>query len=168
MKKYRMSYLFLGIVLGAILLFLLGCDRDRFTLETEIKPKLTRIGENVAVQFQLGDLLILDEWEDLNSAQLLYVTNDKEKVVKLRLKYGDFSVSDDGFYYIIGSSEIFTQPVEWKTIARNVNSFPNVVWSIKDGKTISKKKQEEKKSEADDLQSVDKDNNKDGIGKLKL
>ena len=161
-------------ILGTIVLclsianLLVGCDSNRFTLETQIKPELTRVGANIAVQFQLGDLLILDEWEDLNAAQIIYLVTGEDKVVNLRLQYGDFNLSSDGFYYIIGNTEIFTTPVEWETIARNIDSLPNVVWSIKDSKTISKKTKEEKKSEVDDLQSVDKDNNKDGIGKLKL
>jgi hypothetical protein len=161
-------------ILGTIVLCLsianlfIACDSNRFTLETKIKPKLTLIGSNVAVQFNLGDLLILDEWKDLNVAQLLYITNGEERIVNLRLQYGDFSVSSDGFYYMIGNTEIFTQPLEWKIISKHISSLPNVVWSVKDSKTISKKTKEEKKVEKDPLKSVDKDNNKDGIGKLKL
>lgn len=157
--------LLIGVLIGCFMVFLLAsCDSDRFTLETVIKPELTRIGTKIAVQFQLGDLLILDEWEDLNAAQIIYVTSNKDISVPLRIKFGNFSNNSDGFYYTIGNVEIFTSPVDWKILARNVDSFPNVVWSVKDGKTISEK---EKSSEKDDLQSVNKTSDEDGLEELK-
>ena len=160
-------------ILGTIVLclsianLLVGCDSNRFTLETQIKPELTRVGTDIAVQFQLGDLLILDEWEDLNAAQIIYLVTGEDKVINLRLQYGDFNLSSDGFYYIIGNTEIFTTPVEWETIVRNIDSLPNVVWSIKDSKTISKKTKKEKKAEADPLQSFNKSTDEDGLEELK-
>ena len=132
----------IGILL-LIALTLVGCDQNRFTYEIDIKPKLTKVGNKVAVQFELGDLLILDEWEELNTGQLLYIMDEStEKIIHLRIEFGDFSTSTDGFYYMIGANEVFTQPVDWKIISRHVVNWPNVVWSMKDGKTISSEEQE--------------------------
>ena len=145
----KLSYILLGILLGGTLIFLMGCDQNRFTAEMTIEPKLTQYSGKIAVQFTIGDLLILDEWDELNAGQLLWIMDeDIKKIVNLRIEFGDFSTTTDGFYYLIGQTEIFTTPVDWKIISKHVNSLDNVVWSMKDGKSIrADEEQPEKESE---------------------
>lgn len=127
------------ILILSLLLLLVGCDTDSFELETKIDPETTVVSDIIAVEYKLGDLLILDEWEDLNVAQTLFLTNKKKaKEVHLKVTAGSFvGVVFD--YTINNSISIQTNPVEWKVLHKNVDSLPNVIWKTKDGKDIVEK-----------------------------
>jgi len=145
----------IGCVIGVLFMLfvrLLLFDPTIFEVETTINPTLTTVGNKIAVEYKLGDLLILDEWNELNSAQIIFMTKIAKKIivekVHLKIKASSSDLSDDGFYYRIGNIEIFTKPVSWETLYNNVDSFPNVVWTSKpesdgleelDVKTESKK-----------------------------
>jgi hypothetical protein len=137
----KLTFLLLGILLGGTLVFLMGCDQNSFEFETYIEPELTLVSGNIAVEYKLGDLLILDEWPDLNAGQAIFLlNNEKEKTFKLRVTAGDFN--GVRFHYeMTGAIELQTKPVDFKILARNVNSFPNVKWITKDGKDIPKEEQ---------------------------
>ncbi len=128
----------IGAIMGGIFILFISflvSDPTRFELETTIRPTLTTVGNKMAVEYKLGDLLILDEWNELNAAQIIFLTKIAKKVivekVHLKIEAGASDNSDDGFHYRIGNIEIFTKPVSWKTLYNNVDSFPNVVWSSK-------------------------------------
>ncbi len=151
----------IGCIIGMLLILfivVLISDYTRFELETTINPTLTIVGSQVAVEYKLGNLLILDEWNSLNAAQIIFMTKIAKKIViekvHLKIKQGASDLSDDGFYYRIGNIEIFTKPASWKTLYNNVDSFPNVVW-------ISKPK-------SDDLEKLDikRESKKDNYKKL--
>jgi len=112
---------------------LMGCgcsESNEFTLETIITPKLTLLGDKIAVKYKLGDLLILDEWTNLNAGEMIFLTTTKEiPPVHLRLECSDGSFSSSYFYYTIGNINTYTTPVKWNILYRNVNSFPNVMWT---------------------------------------
>ena len=138
----------IGCIIGLLFILFIRVlifDSTRFELETTINPTLTIVGSQVAVEYKLGDLLILDEWDSLNAAQIIFMTKIAKKIivekVHLKIKASVYNPSDDGFYYRIGNIEIFTKPASWKTLYNNVDSFPNVVW-------ISK-------PESDDLEKLD-------------
>ena len=120
-------------------LFIYSCNE--FEMETTIHPKLTLIAGTVAVEYKLGDLLVLDEWEDLNMSQKIYIVNkDTEKDVKLRLRASDY-IKTQFHYTVNGSIKITTSPVEWDVLSKYIDTFPNVIWKTKDSVTISKKNQ---------------------------
>ena len=149
----RLTYVLLGFLLGATLVFLIGCNQNKFEFQSYIKPELTLVSGNIAVEYKLGDLLILDEWPNLNAGQAIFLLNkEKEKTFHLRVVAGDFAGVK--FYYsITGAIEVQTSPVDFKIIARNIDSFPNVIWSEKDGKTIEK--EEQKTVQKDDKKTAD-------------
>lgn len=120
------------ILLITVMFITIGCgcsENDRFKLETTITPKLTLLGDKIAVKYKLGDLLILDEWKNLNAAEMIFLTTDGEiPEVHLRLDCGSSVWDYDYFYYTIGNIDTKTSPVRWSTLYRNVDSFPNVMW----------------------------------------
>ena len=124
-------------------LFFISCDNNRIKIETDIKPELQKVGLNtIAVQYSLGNLLILDEWTGLNAGQILYLTkNGKRKTVHLKVNCGDF-FEEAYFIYSIGNIEITTKPVKWKALEAYIESFPNVVWEIKNGVYLSEDEKE--------------------------
>ena len=108
-----------------------GCSEpNKFTLETTITPKLTLLGDKIAVKYKLGDLLILDEWRNLNAGEMLFLTTTEEiPPVYLRLKCSDSFWDSNYFYYTIGNISTQTTPVKWSILYRNIDSFPNVMWT---------------------------------------
>jgi len=141
----RKQYKIMGVILIFLSVFILSsCDKYKFESETMINPKFDFLDGSLAVQYQLGNLMVLDEWEDLNVAQILFLTNDDKKEVKLRVVAGDFGPSVK-FYYTIGNIEVQTEPVKWKTIFRVVDSLPNVKWLVQDNKIIEHKELEKEK-----------------------
>lgn len=95
----------------------------------------------LAVEYKLGDLLILDEWEDLNMSKMLFIVNkDRVKDVKLRLEASDY-IKTQFYYTINGSIKTKSTPVEWSILSKYVDTFPNVVWKTKNSVKISKEAQ---------------------------
>ena len=137
------------VLILSLIPILVACNQNSFEFETYIKPELTLVSGNIAVEYKLGDLLILDEWPDLNAGQAIFLLNkEKEKTFKLRVTAGDF----DGvkFYYsMTGAIELQTSPVDFKIMARNVESFPSVTWTTKEGKEIPKEEQKTVAKEED-------------------
>ena len=129
------------VLILSLIPILVACDQNKFEFQTYIEPELTLVSGNIAVEYKLGDLLILDEWPSLNAGQAIFLLNkEKEKTFHLRVVAGDFAGVK--FYYsITGAIEVQTSPVDCKIMGRNVDSFPNVIWSVKDGKTIEKEEQ---------------------------
>ena len=163
----KLTYILLGILLGGTLVFLMGCSENEFELETIINPELTLVSGDIAVQFQLGDMIVLDEWTTLNSGQTVFLLSDKQKKqYHLKIKAAD-GLDGVMFYYTIsGGIEVKTNPVNYSIISKSVNSFPNVIWKEKDGKTISKKDQ--KSLEKDELKPTEgsSETGKSGLEKL--
>ncbi len=156
---YTLAVIFFILSLSLILV---GCDTDSFELETKIDPETTIVSGIIAVEYKLGDLLILDEWEDLNVAETLYLTN-KKKVKEIHLKVTAGSFVGVVFNYTINASiTIQTNPVEWKVLHENVDSLPNVIWKTKDGKDIAEKSQKD-----DDLKVMDNNQTGKTLRKLK-
>ncbi len=139
MKKFMF-----GFLIGFFLIGLCSCESNRFEVEATITPKFTMIGDRIAVEYKLGDLLILDEWKGLNIAELLFLSKD-EGIKKLNLKI----VASDGidgvyFYYNYGNIKVKTNPVNWSTLYRNANSFSDVEWLVLNDNTIEKGKTDKK------------------------
>lgn len=131
MKKRMLIFLILCMFI------FIGCESNSFIINTTIYPKLTQIGNKIAVEYKLGDLLILDEWSDLNVAELLYLKNSKAaKKINLKSTCSDSSLWTNYFYYTIGNIKITTNPVNWNLLYKNVDSFPGITWKHRDDKTL--------------------------------
>ncbi len=121
---------------------LTACNSDEFKLTTNITPELEPYGDKIAVQFKLGDLLILDEWADFNAAEVVYLIKkrNKKEPITLKITAGDY----DGvyFYYSTGSLEITTKPVTWDILSKHIKSFPNVLWKYKGNVHLNQKKED--------------------------
>ena len=88
----RLAYFVLGILLSSLVVILVGCDTSALEIDTTVTPKFTSIAGTLAVEYQLGDLLILDEWSELNAAQMVFLaTGDDLKQVHLKVTAGDFN-----------------------------------------------------------------------------
>jgi len=129
-------------------MFIMSCDSNKFSLETEVIPDIesveTASGKVIAVQYKLGNLIILDTLSGLNAAEILYLTEKRDKTEAIHLKINAGDVSKVHFYYTIGSISKKTKPVNFDILLKNVDSFPNVVWEYKDNKYVAESEEKEK------------------------
>ena len=165
--KAKCFYTLGTIVLILSLTFMLvSCSQNDFELNTNINPELALVSGDIAVQFQLGDMTILDEWTNLNAGQTLFLLGEeKKKQYHLKIRATDGLDGVIFTYTITGGIEIKTNPVKFSILSKSVTSFPNVIWKVKDGKTISKKDQ---KVEEDGLRPTEgsPETGKSGLEKL--
>ena len=107
-------------------------DNKKVEINTIIDPEFTQIGNySVAVEYMLGDLLVLDGWYNLNSAQVLFLADkNKKKQIKLHVKMGDMGSSSNGFRYSIGNIEVKTDPISWELFEKHIDSMPDLVWVV--------------------------------------
>jgi hypothetical protein len=164
-KEINMKRFIIGVLVGFFLIgTLCSCESNRFEVRTTITPKVTMIGDRIAVEYKLGDLLILDEWKGLNIAELLYLSNDKSiKNLNLIIIASD-GIDGTYFYYTYGNISVKTDPINWSTLYRNADSFPGVKWLVLNDETIAKG-QPDKKIEVkkDEKGEKTKTNNNDQI-----
>ncbi len=143
----RGSLKFICFVLGFVMAFLIimllsGCTQSKTELETIIVPKITRSGiTTIAVEYMLGDLLVIDEWETgLNAGEILFLIDDSPKKITLRVIAEDWTFGSYAtFYYTIGSIEIRTNPITFSTFIKYINTFPSDEQNGNSQKTSSKK-----------------------------
>lgn len=153
MKKIACVMILIMIMFTAI-----GCsctgDSNRFKIDTIINPKLTLMGSKMAVEYKLGDLLILDEWSGLNAGELLFLTERKDIVVRLKLTCGDSIFSSNYFHYNIGNITTNSTPVLKRIMFEYVNSFPGVTWILKDDNKVPDAVKSQKVEKAPDKNNV--------------
>jgi hypothetical protein len=125
------------IFLSFILFILIGCDENRFEVHTKVTPNLTIVDRGIAVEYKLGDILILDEWKKLNTAQIIFLTRGEPKTFDLLVECGDWDISENGFFYTFGNIEIKTKPVKFEILLKNVENLPNVIWKVRDGEEVN-------------------------------
>lgn len=142
MKKF-LPGLLLILFVGNFLFFMIGCTDNKFTIDTAIQPKIKQIKFTLAVEYYLGDLLILDEWDedDLNSGQIVFLTEKQDPIdVHLRIEGDDDNFTCTGcklyFIYTVANIEIRTRPIAWEPFISNIDSMPNVKWIKRDGKSL--------------------------------
>jgi len=141
----------LMIIWFILIIILIACSNNTFEINTTITPKLTDVGSRIAVEYMLGDLMILDEWKGLNAAEFLFLTQkDKPLDVKLNV-----AATDGGgcctvvFEYIIANIRVKTQPVSLDILLDNIESIENVRWEVKNGVTMTNKKEQTNKDKLD-------------------
>jgi hypothetical protein len=118
---------------------LMGCDENRFEIHTKVTPNLTIVDRGIAVEYQIGNILVLDEWKKLNTAQIIFLTRGEPKTFELTIESGDWSLNEDGFYYTFGNIEIKTDPIKFKVLLKHVDSLPDVIWKVRDGEEVKNK-----------------------------
>lgn len=143
MEKYISLFLLIFMFL------FMGCTDNSFQVDTKISPKVTVVGNLLAVQYDLGDLRVLDEWKDINASEFLFLAQEGNiKEINLKFYCDDSGVNTPYFNYTINHIEIRTNPVRTRILFRYVDSFPDVKWIIKDEKQVSSDDSEEKKTES--------------------
>ena len=143
MKRY------ISLFLLIFMFIFIGCTDNSFEVDTKVSPKVTVVGNLLAVQYDLGDLRVLDEWKDLNASEFLFLAKeDNIKEVNLKFYCDDSGVNTPYFNYTINHIEVRTNPIKTQVLFRYVNSFPDVRWIIKDEKKVSSDDSEEKKTES--------------------
>ena len=141
MKKY--------VLLFAAFFIFISCADNSFQVDTKISPKVTIVGNLLAIQYDLGDLRVLDEWKDINASEFLFLAQeDNIKEINLKFYCDDSGVNTPYFNYTINHIEVRTNPIATRILFRYVNSFPDVRWIIKDEKEVSSDDSEEKKTES--------------------
>ncbi len=124
----------------------IGCDSDLFELETDIYPEIelvdTGSGKTISVQYNLGDLLILDTWSNIDASKQLYLIQKRkvEEPVHLKVVSGDWKGTK--FYYNIASISKKTEPAKHDLLMKHVESFPNVIWKYKGNVHLNEKKED--------------------------
>lgn len=138
----------LPVFLISLMLFVISCDTDYFSLETDIYPEIESVklesGTTISVQYKIGNLLILDTWSGLDASEKLYLIKKRtaKDPVHLKITSGDFSKTY--FYYTIASVSVKTTPVKHSLLMEHVDSFPNVSWKYRNNKNVENKMVEEK------------------------
>jgi hypothetical protein len=77
-----MTKKFLLVPLIFLSLLVVSCIEEKFEINTKIHPKI--LGSSfgsVAIEYNLGKLLILDELKDLNMAQTLFIEKNKNDLI---------------------------------------------------------------------------------------
>ena len=122
---------------------IIGCDSNKYEIKTKIDPKYTieaNKDENkvIGLEYKLGPLLILDEVE-ITPMQFRYITNHPDLDLEVCVIYGDFSNSENGFYYYLKGirfGEDETEPTELSDLMNYSDQIPGFVWFVKDNKEI--------------------------------
>lgn len=123
------------IIIAAIIIT--GCENNVIEIDTVIKPRMTMVEHLIAVEYKLGDLIVLDDWYGLNGAQELFLSENSKKLeAQLHVKVGDAGFSSDGFYYTIGNIEVKTDPVSWNTLMKYSDSIPDLKWIKRNGEKM--------------------------------
>ena len=92
------------------------------------------------MEYKLGNILVLDELNDLNVAQSMYIINNKDTLeLQLIIKYEDSCPCFTEFEYYLGGNkiEVNKNVVEAKVLMENYHKISNFIWIVKDGKKMS-------------------------------
>jgi hypothetical protein len=133
MKKILM------LIIAASLFVVSGCTENKFEISNKIHPTILDFGGNIAMEYKLGNILVLDELNDLNVAQTMYFVNNKDTIeLQLIIKYEDSCPCFTEFEYYLGGNkiEVNRDVVEAKVLMENYDNISNFIWFIKDGKEI--------------------------------
>lgn len=77
-----------------VLLLITACTNQKFEASNTIYPKILSTEDgDVAIQYYLGKLMVLDELSDLNQAEYAYIVQNKDNDLHLTLK---ISYDDSG------------------------------------------------------------------------
>lgn len=130
------------VLMIVISLFIInGCSENKFTISNTIHPTILNIfGADIAIEYTLGDILVLDELTALNRAQAMYISKHQDNIgLQLIIKSRDGLFPLTVFkYYLEGGNELGTNNnvIEADIIIANSHNIDNFVWITKDGKDI--------------------------------
>jgi len=130
----------LMLIIAVSLLVISGCTENKFEISNKIHPIILDSGGNIAMEYKLGNILVLDELNDLNVAQSMYIINNKDTLeLQLIIKYEDSCPCFTEFEYYLGGNkiEVNKNVVEAKVLMENYHKISNFIWIVKDGKKMS-------------------------------
>lgn len=135
MKKWVVLFLFL----------LLGCSSaNHFEINTEIKPTvfLEQETHTMALEYKLGDLLILDQLKYMDISKYAYIERNSENLkLHLNVEYKSTSGCCMRFRYNLGAVELgySTNPVKAEVLMDHSSMIPGFVWYIRNKKLVNQK-----------------------------
>jgi len=92
-----------------MLLCLLGCGSDnRWEIRQTVKPEvLNQLADKIAIKYNLGPFMILDDITLKSDAQAIYISKTKDVFeLDVLVKYSDSGLRGNGFYYYFNESRI--------------------------------------------------------------
>ena len=104
---------YLKYILILLVFFICSCDNNAFIGTVKIDPKIKNVAGDITVTYKIGDLLILDTWDDccLETAEKLHLTNGEPEVFMVTVTAGDFN--GVSFNYVVdGTIEVKSKPVD--------------------------------------------------------
>jgi len=129
------------MLITAVSLFVIsGCTENKFEISNKIYPTVLDVGANIAIEYKLGDIIVLDELNDLNLAQSLYILKNKDNLeLQLIITYEDDCGCFTEFEYYLGGNkiEVNKDVVEAKILMANYHKISNFIWIVKDGRKMS-------------------------------
>lgn len=123
-----MKKLFLLFILGLVIC---SCSVREFEIQQEIHPKITILNnDRVALEYMLGDLLVLDEFRRLNAGQIVYFSNHKDKEIDLTVFIIKVGGVPPVFWYFLGENALTrsVNTVTTKILIDHSKSIENFVW----------------------------------------
>jgi len=142
----KLALVFIGVILFATGLYLL-CKPDwEYEVNTTIKAKILISSINrLGIQYNLGNINVLDDWLNGSPSYVKYLENLNKKhgYIEFELNVYDKHgrVVDPIFtYYLPNGVELFAsyQPLR-KQLVKNYKTIPGFRWLIKDGKKVTYK-----------------------------
>jgi len=134
---------YLKYILLLSVFIICSCDSNAFIGKIQIDPEVNSVAGDITVTYRIGDLLILDTWDDccdLETAEKLHLINGDAETFMLTVTAGDCNgVSFE--YEVDGTIQVKTKPVNWKTIVKAADNFDTITWTAKDGKIINESNQ---------------------------
>ena len=133
------------LIISISLLMISGCMKNDFEIDNRIYPKILDVtGDEVAIEYYLGKLLVLDTIEVDNRAQAIYIQQNADKLdLRLKILYDDadpfWGCTAKFEYYLAGKKIAKTSnTIELEVLISNYQDIPNFIWFMKDGITQHK------------------------------
>ena len=99
MKKNFLSVLFIFL--------LFGCTH--FEAVNEIHPKVTVVGNKIGLEYKLGNLIVADQFDDIDSSIYKYIIENKDTIrFTLKIEYDDSGNTAVFFQYYVNGVHVET------------------------------------------------------------
>lgn len=141
MKNTLTTVFCLLVILALSSLMLVSCTKVETS--NRIYPDVHIVGDRIGISYQLGDILVNDELEDLSNKMFDHFKNHKDNIVlTLHVYYNDAEKSKTEFTYYINGIKLCTNDdvVDVQTILAHKNSIPGLVYN---GELVSSAKESE-------------------------
>ncbi len=132
--------LLLSLVFTMILLT--GCSDNKWEIRQTVKPEvLNQLADTIAIKYNLGPFIILDDIKLKNSAQAIYIFKTKDVFeLDVIVKWSDHWANNTGFHYYFNESKIGgnypSRPIDLSILQKAELDIPGFKWLVKDDKKV--------------------------------